>query len=177
MGEASPMDLLVSYSWHHFHQASREAIHILQRFGDPHPQVDKTAVWGIAVAHTCLDNRAVTAHCRELHAAEPEAFQWTVKWLPVDYWCETDLDAMKKLIDYQIKIRLATEATWAMQVQKRRWQKYHSIEIVEYLAAAIDNKVDLDNPDYIIWVDVIGRDTAISLLRPDDIFSLNLPHL
>ena len=40
----------------------------------------------------------------------------------------------------------------------------------------MNRKVDLDHPDWIVWVDVVGRQTAISLLRPEEIFSLGLPH-
>jgi tRNA(Ser,Leu) C12 N-acetylase TAN1 len=63
-----------------------------------------------------------------------------------------------------------------MQVHKRRWQQYHTSEIIEYLAADIDRKVDLSHPDWIVCVDVVGRQTAISLLKPQDIFSLGLPY-
>ena len=64
----------------------------------------------------------------------------------------------------------------SMKVHKRRWQRYHTIEIVEYLAADIEKKVDLGDPDWILWVDIIGRDTAVSLLKPEEVFSLGLPY-
>ena len=171
------MDLLVSYSWHQFYRAKPEIIRLLQQFGDTSPEAEKTSVWGIAVAHTSLDNRQVINQCRQRFAEEPEAFQWAVKWLPVDYWVKTDLESMKQLIDEQIKPRLAKDQAWAMKVKKRRWQQYHTIDIVIYLTEGLAGKVDLNNPDKIIWVDVIGRRTAISLLSPDDIFSLELTHL
>lgn len=63
-----------------------------------------------------------------------------------------------------------------MKVYKSRWQRYHSIEIVEYLAADIPQKVDLNNPDWLLYVNVLGRDTALPLLKPDEIFTLGLSH-
>jgi len=171
------MDLLISYSWGQFYRAKHEAIGILQGFGDPDPKVEKTAVLGIAVAHTSLDNREVIRRCRALWKQQPLAsFEFSIKWVPMDHWCATDLDAMKQLIDDKIKPQIAEGQTWGMKVHKRRWQKYHTDEIVDYLAEGIDRQVDLNHPDWIIWVDVIGRWTAISLLRPDEIFSLGLPH-
>ena len=59
-----------------------------------------------------------------------------------------------------------------MQVNKRRWQAYHTIDIVTALAANIDRKVNLSHPDKIVWVDVIGNETAISVLKSDEIFSV-----
>ena len=61
-----------------------------------------------------------------------------------------------------------------MKVKKRRWQRYHTAEVIAYLAPSIDRKVDLNNPDKIVWIDVIGRNTAIAVLNPQDIFSVIL---
>jgi tRNA(Ser,Leu) C12 N-acetylase TAN1 len=171
------MDLLVSYSWHRFNRAKHEVIRLLRQFGDDHPEVEKTSVWGIAIAHTTLDNRQVIRLCWQRLQDDPGDFEWSVKWLPVDYWCVTDLDSIKKVIDEQIKPNLPVNESWAMKVKKRRWQKYHTIDIVLFLTEGLTGKVNLDDPDNIIWVDVLGRETAISLLNPEDIFSLNLPHL
>ena len=83
---------------------------------------------------------------------------------------------MKQVIDERLKGRIGAGQTWGMKVYKRRWQVYHSIEIVEHLAADIPQKVDLDRPDWIIYVNVLGRETALSLLQPAEVFSLGLTH-
>ena len=59
-----------------------------------------------------------------------------------------------------------------MRVHKRRWQVYHTAQIVEYLAAGIDREVNRSQRDKILWVDVLGRRTALSILEPADIFSV-----
>ncbi len=170
------MDLLVSYSWGQLYRAKPEIIRILKRFGDPDPGVEKTPVMGIAVAHTGLDNREVIERCWRLWRDQPlDSFESAIKWVPVDYWCESNLNAIKQLIDTRIKERIAEDETWRLRVRKRRWQRYHTIDIVEFLAADIARRVDLTNPDWTIWVDVIGPRTAVSLLKPGEIFSLGLP--
>jgi len=127
---------------------------------------------GIAVAHTSLDNRQVIHQCRELLHQGKVRFDFAVKWVPVDYWCWTELETIKQLIDAKVLPRIGQEETWAMQVNKRRWQTYHTIDIVTVLAADIDRKVNLSHPDKIVWIDVIGNETAISVLKPDEIFSV-----
>lgn len=170
------MDLLVSYSWGQFYRAKPEVIRILKAFGDPEPVVVKSAVFGIAIAHTRLNNREVIRRCRALWEEQPlDSFAFAIKWVPVDHWCRTDLDSMKWLIDHEISTQIGQEQTWGMKVYRRRWQQYHTSEIVEQLAADIDRKVDLSNPDWILWVDILGRKTAVSLLKPDEIFSITLP--
>lgn len=170
------MDLLVSYSWHQFGRAKNEIMRLLKRFGDEQPEVEKSQVWGVSIVHSGLDNREVIARCHQLFQEEPQAFEWAIKWVPVDWWCTTDLEAMKQVIEERIKDQIPDEQTWGMKVNKRRWQKYHTREIIEYLATGISQRVNLDNPDKLIWVDIVGKKTAISLLQAKDIFSLNLSH-
>ena len=170
------MDLLISYAWGSFHRAKSEVIRILKRFGDPVPRIGKTAVMGIAVAHTSLDNREVIRRCRALWESEPQSsFEFAIKWVPVDYWCMTSLEAMKQVIDNHIKNRIGDTQTWGMKVYKRRWQRYHTIDIVQYLAADIPQKVELGNPDWSLYVNVVGEESAISLLKQDEVFSVGRP--
>jgi tRNA(Ser,Leu) C12 N-acetylase TAN1 len=130
---------------------------------------------GMAVVNTLLDNREVITRCRTLWEAEPlDSFEFAIKWVPVDYWCTTELTAIKELIDIRIKPRIGKHQTWGMRVHKRRWQQYHTRDIIECLAAGIDRRVDLGHPDWIIWVDVVGRQTAVSLLKPQDVFSIRV---
>jgi tRNA(Ser,Leu) C12 N-acetylase TAN1 len=165
------MDLLVSYPCGHFRSARYDIVGILKRFGDDHPQIRRTAVDGIARVSTCLDSRDVTRRCRELSHTDPLAFLYAVKWVPVDYWCHTNLEAMKKLIEQEIRPRIAEHETWGMKVEKRRWQRHHTAEIVAYLAPSIDRKVNLDHPNKWLRIDVVGRQTAISLVEPEELFS------
>jgi tRNA acetyltransferase TAN1 len=165
-------DLLVSYPWGRFYPARREALHALKALGDSDATMGWTFVMGIAVAHTTLDNRQVIHQCRELFHQGKVRFDFAVKWVPVDYWCWTELETIKQLIDEKVLPRIGQEETWAMQVNKRRWQTYHTIDIVTVLAADIDRKVNLSHPDKIVWIDVIGNETAISVLKPDEIFSV-----
>ena len=168
-------DLLVSYSRGRFRLACREIGRRLTDFGDVHARVERTAVDGIALVHTSLNNRAVVARCRALFHTAPMSFRCTIKWAPVDYWCETDLEAMKALIEREISDRIAKDETWGMKIEKRRWQRYHTAEIVAYLAPSIERKVNLDNPDKLVHMDVIGARTAISLLQRGEVFSVNAP--
>ena len=166
------MDLLISFPWGRFYPARREAVRILKRMGDERPMLNWTSVEGIAVVHTCLETRDVIRKCHELARSGEENFAFAVKWVPVDDWCDTNLDAMKKLIEEKVCIQIRPQETWAMQVHKRRWQQYHTADIVAYLAPTVERKVDLSHPDKIVWIDVIGQQTAISVLTSEDIFSV-----
>jgi tRNA acetyltransferase TAN1 len=164
------MDLLVSYYWNHFSRARREAVYILRRLGDPAPKVERTGVIGIAIVHTSLNNREVIQKCQELFKTG-FVFRFAIKWVPVDFWCDTSLDSIKEAIDEKVAGGIGENETWGMRVEKRRWRKYHTIQIIEHLAAGINRKVNLSSPDKLIRIDVLGERTAISLLKPGETFS------
>jgi tRNA(Ser,Leu) C12 N-acetylase TAN1 len=164
------MDLLISHQRGHYGRARREILHVLKHLGDEHPLIERTAVEGIAFVRTALDGRLVVQRCRALFR-DGLAFADAVKWVPVDYWCETDLQAIYRLLAERVRERIAPDETWGLKVAKHRWQRYHTDDIVTQLAGAIDRKVDLDHPDKLVRVDVVGAEAAISVLRPDDVFS------
>jgi len=89
----------------------------------------------------------------------------------VDHWCERDLEAIRMLLVKKIRDQIAPDETWGMKVEKRCWQDYRTRDIVAHLARAIDRKVDLDHPDKLVRVDVVGARVAVSVLRADDVFS------
>ncbi|OGA60874.1 MAG: hypothetical protein A3G81_24180 [Betaproteobacteria bacterium RIFCSPLOWO2_12_FULL_65_14] len=169
------MDLLVSYPrrWHG--AARREIARILGRFGDAQPLVEKSGVPGICVVRTSLDSRQVIARCAELCHAEPDAFRFAIKWVPVDYWCEKDLDAIERLVKEQVVPCIGAQETWAMQVEKRGWGQYHTAEIIQRLAEAIDRRVRLKAPDKLVRIDILGAAVAVSVLRQGESFSIYSP--
>ena len=174
---AGAWDLLVSYPRGYYGAARQELARILGRFGNPRPHVEKSGVPGICVVHSGLDNRHVIARCAELYHGEPGSFRFAIKWVPVDYWCEKDLDAIRQLIEQQVAPRIGVQETWAMKVEKRGWAQYHTAEIIQHLAEAIDRKVRLKAPDKLVRIDILDRAVAASVLRPGEIFSIYAPSL
>lgn len=170
------MDLLVSYPWGRFAPAAHEVRQFLRELGEAAASVRRSAVPGIAVVETALDARTVIRRCRERFAAG-SGFRFAVKWVPVDFWCTTDLDAIRELMATEIRPRIGPTETWGMKVEKRGWPRYHTIDIIRHLAVAIDRPVNLDRPDWLVRVDILGPRTAVSLLRRGEVFSLGAAHL
>ncbi len=168
------MELLVSYQCGHYGKARREIRLILRHLGDPQASVERTAVDGIALARTVLEGGDVVRGCREMFL-RGFAFEHAVKWVPVDYWCEADLGAIRRVLAEKVRDRIAPGETWGLKVAKRRWQLYHTADIVANLAEVIDRKVNLDHPDKLVRVDVVGRQVAVSVLRPGEVFSATAP--
>jgi len=166
-------NLLISYRWGEFSQAKSEILSILAKFGDNNAAVEPTIAKGICKVKTELSNRKVISKIKEGLKKDELELNFSQKWVPIDYWCESELEKMKEIVD-KIKEGIKEDETWAMKVEKRRYTKRHKSEIIEFLAKDVDRKVNLNNPNKIIRVDIIGKETAISLLEPDEIISVKL---
>ncbi len=85
------------------------------------------------------------------------------------------MDSMKAATK-KLSIRIIVGETWRMTVEKRRYTQYHKIEIITELAKLIEAKVDLEHPDKILRVDIIGKYAGLAVLRPLDVFSVAKPY-
>jgi len=55
---------------------------------------------------------------------------------------------------------------------EKRFTQLSTKDIVEAAAANIERNVDLNKPDKILLVEVIGGFTGISVIKPEDILSV-----
>ena len=67
--------------------------------------------------------------------------------------------------------KLQPEDTFRVTVEKRHADIISSHEIIVRIADLINNKVSLENPSWIISIQVLGKSTGISVLKPNQIFS------
>ena len=165
-------NLLVSYGWGTFNQAKNEIIKFLKVFGDENPIVERTVARGICGIKTKLKSRDVIKKVREAYKKDPLKINFAIKWVPVDNWCKSDLNEMKKVVE---KIKIKKGEKWGMDVEKRRYTEYHTDEIIKELAKGIKEKVDLEHPDKILRIDILGENAGISILKPEEIFSTRKP--
>lgn len=163
-------NLLVSCPWTMIWRAKREIADTLKLLGDEQPLIKHTMARGIIGVKTHLDSREVVQGLQKLFTKDPLALQYTLKWVPTDFWTNSDMDSMKEAV-LNIRVKIHEGERWRMTVEKRRYTRYHKIEIIKELAELIQEEVDLKNPDKIVRIDIIGKYAAVSVLSPNEIFS------
>jgi len=169
-------NLLVSCPWAVVGRARREIVNFLRLLGDEKPVIQRTIARGIIGVKTSLDSREVIRRLQTLFNEDSSGFQYTLKWVPVDLWTNSDICSMRTAVE-QVRDRIKHGESWRMTVQKRRYTLHHKIDIIETLADLIDEKVDLSNPDKILRVDIIGNYAGISVLLRHEVFSTTKPTL
>ena len=55
---------------------------------------------------------------------------------------------------------------------EKRFTSLHTRELIEAVAMGIDRKVDLENPDKILLIEVVGGLTGMSLIKPSDVLAV-----
>jgi tRNA(Ser,Leu) C12 N-acetylase TAN1 len=165
-------NILASCEWEAVAKAKNELRQLLVALGDVSPLVEGTIARGIIGVRTVLDPRSVIAKLKEHVAEDPATVSYVLKLRPVDVWTDPELDALKEAVQ-QLRERIKPGEKWSMELEKRRFTKLHRIEIIEPLAELIDEKVDLEKPNKILRIEILGKSAAVSVLRPEEIFSLH----
>jgi len=143
---------------------------ILSELNDPDPKVEITEIHGVITAHTSLDPFHVIERIREMATREPWKVSGLMRVIPVERVVETKLERIAEAAE-SLKGRIPPEATYKVVVEKRHTQ-LSSREIIEAVASKIDRKVNLERPDWIVLIEVLGGLTGVSVLKPDQVLSL-----
>ncbi len=98
-------------------------------------------------------------------------FEHTFYWIPIDKWIATNVKSMQKEVK-KLQNGIKKAEKWKMDLHKRHFDSMHSTELIMKLTEVIDRpKVDLENPQKIVEVQIIGKKTGLSLLSKDEILS------
>ncbi len=95
-------------------------------------------------------------------------FGKTHRYIPVDRWVSVKISDMQKAIRSLVP-EIKKNDKWKMELDKRYYHKMDYNELIMKLTEVVDReKIDLDNPDKIIKVELIGNNAAISVLKTDE---------
>jgi tRNA acetyltransferase TAN1 len=143
---------------------------LLGEMGDENPQVEITKIQGVLTAYTRLDPFQVVERAREIAAKEPIKVEGIMRLIPVELVAQSKIEEIAATVD-RLKDKIPPDATYKVVVEKRHTQ-LSSREVIEAVAARVDRKVNLENPDWIVLIEVLGGVTGVSVLRPSQILSL-----
>ena len=148
-----------------------ELLYLLkEELGDAEAETSKTKIRGLIVAKTTLDPCTAIEKLRAIIKERPYEFRYALRILPIERVVSTDLEEIKRATQ-ELSGRIGEKETFRVTVEKR-FTALHSKEIVEAAASLIKRKADLENPDRILLIEVLGGLTGISLLKPSDTLSV-----
>ncbi|MBS7644286.1 THUMP domain-containing protein [Candidatus Bathyarchaeota archaeon] len=163
-------NLLISTGRGYEGDACSEIWYFLSELGDSTAQIDKTGISGLVVAKTKLDPFQVVEKLRAIMKERPWDFRYILKVTPIERVVRSDLNAIR-LASAEIASKIQPNETFRVTVEKRH-SELSTTDVIEAAAAEINRKVNLENPDKIVLVEILGHLTGLSVIRATDVLAV-----
>lgn len=125
---------------------------------------------GLIVATTKLDPHVVVKELKNVFQQRPWEFRYVLKCTPIDIVVPTDLKAIASNCAVYAS-RIGLRETFRVTVEKR-YSDISSRDIIASVASVIERKVSLDNPSWVVLVQVVGKVTGLTVIKPDEVLSV-----
>ena len=171
-GEATTMDFNILATSERFTQsrAASELWMHLRAIGDENPKVTKLRINGIIKAKTSIPPLEAIEKLRKALYDNPDHFKTLLRILPIQNVVKTDLEEIASATK-ELGSVIPLEDTYRITVEKRK-TSFRSSHIIDAVAEIIDRKVDLENPDWVALVEVVGDYTGVSVIPPAAILNI-----
>lgn len=166
------MNLIITCARHLESETTIELSEILELFGDESSEIIRTGMSGVLTAKTKLDPFEVIRKIREKINDEPWSIRYCLRVIPIERVVETNFEEISSEVLSLMK-KVNENETYRITIEKRN-SDISSTEIISKIADNISNKVSLEEPDWIALIEILDKKTGISVLKNDDIFSLEL---
>jgi tRNA acetyltransferase TAN1 len=162
-------NLIVSTYRFREEDAAEELLDILDRFGDSGAEAETTSVTGLILARTAMDPFEVVNRLKEVVSSEPWEVRYILRVMPIEKIVSPGLDDIQGAAG-ELASKIGQDESFRITVEKRH-SDLHSREVIDYVADAIRRKVDLEDPGWVVLVEIIGKFAGVSIVRPGQIFS------
>ena len=166
----SEFNLLVSTSRGNERNACSEMWYLLRELGDSGAETDRTQAIGLVVAKTKIDPVLAVQELRRRLVESPWKFRYILKVSPIEKVVSSSTAEIEKCASTMVD-RIDKRESFRITVKKRH-TTLSTKEIVETVARNIDRRVDLENPDKVVLIEILGELTGVSVIAPSDVLSV-----
>ncbi len=164
------MNLIVTCP-RHFESETREELRkILEDLGDEIPAFFATDMSGIFTVETKIEGKEIVRLVKEMIKEEPWSLRYVRRIIPIQKTTRTELEEIVKESLELSKI-MKEDESYRISIEKRN-SDISSSEIISKIAENIPNKVSMENYDWNILIEILGAQSGISILKNEDILSV-----
>lgn len=166
---ANEFNLLVSCPRGKEAMAKAEASAFLSDLGDTSPAIWRTRFSGLLYGRTSLDPFDVVRKARQEALENPWEFRYVTKLVPVGSTCKA---STQDLVATAARLRdqISRCRTFRITLSKRGCD-LTADQVISSIAPLFSTKVDLENPECVLLIEVIGQEAGISVIT-EPVFSL-----
>jgi len=152
-------------------ETKNEIRKILDELGDQEPEILNVGMRGILMVNTIIKPSKIIDCVKNKIIKEPWLIRYCLRIIPIQRITDTEIDKIKQNV-IKLKDTIQKNDSYRITIEKRN-TSISSNEIITEIAKIFPNKVSLNQPDWIILIEIIGNETGISILKNDELFSLD----
>ena len=165
------MNLIITCARSLESETKNEIKKILDELGDQEPKILNVGMRGILMVDTIIEPSKIIDWVRTKIIEEPWLIRYCLRIIPIQSLTETNIDKIKENV-IKLKDSIKKTDSYRITIEKRN-ASIPTNEIITEIAKIFPNKVSLNQPDWIILIEILGNETGISILKNDGMFSLD----
>ena len=165
------MNLIITCARSLESETKNEIKKILDELGDQEPEILNVGMRGILMVNTVIEPSKIIDYVKNKMIEEPWLIRYCLRIIPIQMITETEIDKIKQNV-IKLKDTIQKNDSYRITIEKRN-TSISSNEIITEIAKIFPNKVSLNQPDWIILIEILGNETGISILKNDGMFSLD----
>ena len=165
------MNLIITCARSLESETKNEISKILDELGDQEPEILNIGMRGILMVNTIIEPSKIIDYVKNKMIEEPWLIRYCLRIIPIQMITETEIDKIKQNV-IKLKDTIQKNDSYRITIEKRNTD-ISSTEIITEIANIFPNKVSLNQPDWIVLIEILGNDTGISILKDDELFSLD----
>jgi len=165
------LNLIITCARSHESETKNEINKILDDLGDQEPEILNVGMRGILMVNTVIEPSKIIDYVKNKMIEEPWLIRYCLRIIPIQMITETEIDKIKQNV-IKLKDTIQKNDSYRITIEKRN-TNISSNEIITEIAKIFPNKVSLNQPDWIILIEILGNETGISILKNDGMFSLD----
>jgi len=152
-------------------ETKKEIKKILNQLDDQEPEILNVGMRGILMVNTVIEPSKIIDLVKNKIIEEPWLIRYCLRIIPIQSITETEIDKIKQNV-IKLKDTIQKNDSYRITIEKRNTD-ISSNEIITEIAKIFPNKVSLNQPDWIILIEILGDKTGISILKNNELFSLD----
>jgi len=165
------LNLLVTCARNLEPETKNEIGKIFGEVGDQEPEILNVGMRGILLVKTNIEASRIIEWVKDKVVEEPWLIRYCLRIIPIQTITETEIDRITESV-IKLKDVIKQDDSYRITIEKRNTD-VSSTEIITNIAKIFPNKVSLNQPDWIILIEILGDKTGISILKDSEIFSLD----
>ena len=165
------MNLLVTCARNLETETKNEIGKILDEIGDQESEVLNVGMRGILMVNTSIEPSKIIDWVKDKVVEEPWFIRYCLRMIPIQTITETEMSKITENVT-ELKNVIKQNDSYRITIEKRNTDM-SSTEIITEIAKIFPNEVSLNQPDWVILIEILGDKTGISILKDSEMFSLD----